>query len=116
MSGAMARDEAGWELPGGLIDPGETPRQAAVRELREESGLRAGDLTFAGYARFVLGPERRAEYAAVYALRVAAPHDGFAPNAEIAAIGWWDGTTPMKGRVQNLDVLLGRLAREALSG
>lgn len=31
------------------------------------------------------------------------------------AIGWWDGTTPLPGRVQNLDVLLGRLARETIS-
>ncbi|TQS23436.1 NUDIX hydrolase [Microbispora sp. KK1-11] len=104
-----------WELPGGLIDPGETPRQAAVRELREESGLRTEDLTFAGYARFVLGAGRRVEYAAVYALRVPGPHGGFVPNDEIAAIGWWDGATPLPGRVQQLDVLLGRLAREVLS-
>ncbi len=69
-----------WELPGGLIDPGETPRQAAVRELREESGLRAEDLTFAGYARFVLGAERRVEYAAVYALRVPARTAGSCPT------------------------------------
>jgi ADP-ribose pyrophosphatase len=31
------------ELPAGLIDPGETPAQAAARELAEEAGL-AGDL------------------------------------------------------------------------
>ena len=32
--------EPRWITPGGGIDPGETPRQAAVRELFEETGLR----------------------------------------------------------------------------
>ncbi|WP_405842580.1 NUDIX domain-containing protein [Streptomyces platensis] len=31
----------GWVPPGGKVEPGETPRAAAARELEEETGLRA---------------------------------------------------------------------------
>lgn len=33
------RDIPVWVLPGGGIDPGETPEEAAVREMEEETGL-----------------------------------------------------------------------------
>lgn len=32
-------DPPRWQLPKGLVDPGETPEVAAVREVREEAGI-----------------------------------------------------------------------------
>lgn len=37
----MNRHAGQWALPGGRIDPGETPEEAALRELHEEVGLEA---------------------------------------------------------------------------
>lgn len=38
-------DTWGWEVPAGRVDHGETPAEAAAREVLEESGWRPGPLT-----------------------------------------------------------------------
>ncbi|MFF3350496.1 NUDIX hydrolase [Streptomyces sp. NPDC002779] len=105
-----------WELPGGRIEEGESPRQAAARELLEESGqVPDGPLRFIGYAGFVLAPDQRAEYAALFAGRTT-EIQGFQATEEIAAIRWWNLQEALPGRVQTLDAYLARLTRESGSG
>jgi 8-oxo-dGTP pyrophosphatase MutT (NUDIX family) len=38
-----------WELPGGVVEPGEEPVAAAVRELAEETGCRGGSPEVLGW-------------------------------------------------------------------
>ncbi|RBM18598.1 NUDIX hydrolase [Streptomyces sp. PT12] len=99
-----------WELPGGSRESGESPREAAVRELGEETGQRADErLLFIGWARFLLAPDGRSEHGALYGGLVARPRP-FEPNGEIAAVHWWDPREPPPAPAQPLDLHLARLA------
>ena len=40
----LMKHSSRWDLPKGHLDPGETKQQAALRELKEETGLQASDV------------------------------------------------------------------------
>jgi 8-oxo-dGTP pyrophosphatase MutT (NUDIX family) len=47
-----------WDIPKGVMEPDETPRAAAVRELREETGLRVADEALVDLGRFPYRPRK----------------------------------------------------------
>jgi 8-oxo-dGTP pyrophosphatase MutT (NUDIX family) len=57
-----------WDLPKGLGDPGEDPRDAAVREAWEEAGLRLPAAQLVDLGEFAYLPAKRLH---LFALRVA---------------------------------------------
>jgi ADP-ribose pyrophosphatase YjhB (NUDIX family) len=50
------RDEHGWDVPGGALEPGETLRETARREVREETGLSCELGEALGVNRFAFEP------------------------------------------------------------
>ena len=91
-----------WQLPGGGMKKRETPRQAARREVDEETGLAARILGVTGIYRRSDG-----SVAIVFAARVAAGAEPAGPRNEIREQRW---VTPRQA-----ERLLARRARRRLA-
>lgn len=81
----LSRYRKVWELPGGLIDAGETPRQAAERELQEEAGCTARNTRWVGVVEVNDG---RPHFGAVFACETGQVPEVF-ENAETVGLGFW---------------------------
>lgn len=75
------RNRKWWELPGGGIEPGETPLDCALRELQEESSQIAKTASCLGVLKVHLSERNAYEYAAVYTVELD-DQQPFIPNNE----------------------------------
>ena len=83
-----------WELPGGAREVGETPREAALREVAEETGERLESLEYLGVVRIRLAADEREELGAIYQTSIDMPQS-FVPNDEIEKVIWWNPADPI---------------------
>ena len=74
-----------WEFPGGKIEPGETPEQAAIRELREELSVEPCERCLHPFA-FVSHPYD--DFHIVMPLFVCRTWDGFPQPNEGQELAW----------------------------
>jgi 8-oxo-dGTP diphosphatase len=77
-----------WTLPKGKLNPGETHEEAALREVREETGLdcRLGEPAGQVHYRDRKGRPKVVRY---WTMQPVGPSDGqFAPNAEVDQLRW----------------------------
>lgn len=78
-----------WELPGGKVDSGETPRAALVREIREELGIALSEEALAP-AGFADEPGGEGAPALVLFLYTCARFEGQPAGLEGQEWGWFD--------------------------
>jgi 8-oxo-(d)GTP phosphatase len=74
-----------WSFPKGKLDPGETVEVAALREVREETGMACRLLRFIGHTEYV---DRKGRPKAVAYWVMAAEVGCFTPNEEVDELRW----------------------------
>ncbi len=79
-----------WSLPGGVLECGETLREAAVREAREETGLLVETVDMLGVYERIIREEAQVRYHYVLIDFLCRPVGGeLCAGSDAAAVGWF---------------------------
>ncbi len=78
-------DHQDWSFPKGKLEPGETFELAALREVREETGMACRLVRFIGHTEYI---DRKGRPKAVAYWVMSAEHGFFSPNPEVDELRW----------------------------
>jgi bis(5'-nucleosidyl)-tetraphosphatase len=107
-----------WDLPKGHLDPGETKQQAALRELREETGLLHDDIwlepNFVFESRYWVnykrdGGKKRLKELTIYLGMLI--QDKAIQTTEHEGYEWFDWSPPHQIQSETIDPLLEQVGR-----
>ncbi|OGE17352.1 hypothetical protein A2769_00700 [Candidatus Daviesbacteria bacterium RIFCSPHIGHO2_01_FULL_37_27] len=86
-----------WGFPKGLIDPGQTSKEAALREVKEEGGVEAEIIERVGYSKYVytFGGEKIFKVVTIYLMKYLSgdPKDH---DWEMMDAGWYKPEEALK--------------------
>ena len=89
-----------WEVTGGIIEPGETLRECALREMLEETNQIPERIEFRGLMKFTL-KNGKTEYGGLFSVDIDTERP-FVVNNEANRIIYWDGKTDI-GYINEID-------------
>ncbi len=89
-----------WELPGGILEPGESLRECAIREMAEETNQTSDHVAFRGMMKFRL-KDGRIEYGGLFCADIDQEWP-FVINNEASRIVFWDGQQDI-GYIDEID-------------